>query len=186
MSSASLFSGLWKLGRSSFLHRMGTLGKGCSPWNHHPLHNTLIRSFATKKHKRVIKMSKGFRGRSKNTFKAAIRRLEKSLHYAYVGRKLKRRRWKRFWIQRIQAGVRQYFFSYSEFMHLLKKESTKIHLNRRMLAEIAANEPFAFKSIVDVVQCQTGTMKVPRYEYDDEEYLCSPESDEDKEDGEYQ
>lgn len=143
-------------------------------------HNIIIntvqkRTMATQKHKRIIKMAKGYRGRAKNTFRAAIRRVEKGLQYAYRDRKVKKRNFRKLWIERINAGVRQHGMSYSRFMDAMVKmngglkgsggakgieESAlgkKIILNRKVLAELAANEPFSFKAVVDVVKMQSST-----------------------------
>mmetsp|Transcript_4299 Transcript_4299/g.10252 ORF Transcript_4299/g.10252 Transcript_4299/m.10252 type:complete len:158 (+) Transcript_4299:121-594(+) len=108
------------------------------------------RTFASKKHKNLLKQTKGFRGRSKNCFRVAVRRLQKSWQYAYRDRRRKRREWSKFWIQRIQGGVRQYSWRYSQFMGSYKHSGIK--LDRKILAELAANEPFAFRSVVQVVE----------------------------------
>jgi large subunit ribosomal protein L20 len=103
-------------------------------------------------------MAKGYRGRSKNTFRAAIRRVEKGLQYAYRDRKVRKRNFRKLWIQRINAGVRQHGMSYSRFVNGMLKMSSgndggkKIVLNRKVLADLAANEPFSFKAVVDVVK----------------------------------
>jgi len=110
----------------------------------------ITRNFASKKHKNLLKQTKGFRGRSKNCFRVAIRRLQKSWQYAYRDRRVKRREWSKFWIQRIQAGVRQYSWRYSQFMGSYKHSGIK--LDRKILAELAANEPFTFRSVVEVVE----------------------------------
>lgn len=89
-----------------------------------------------------------------------MRRVEKGWQYAYRDRKNKRRDIKKIWIQRINAGVRQYAFRYSEFMGLMYKRSN-VRLNRKVLADLSANEPFAFKAVVDVVQESTGVYKEP-------------------------
>ena len=113
--------------------------------------NIQTRGMASKKHKRVIRMAKGFRGRAKNTFRAAIRRLEKSFQYAYRDRKTKKRNFRKLWIQRVNAGVRQHGISYSRFIRSATADAN-IVLNRRMLSELASNEPFSFKAVVDVVK----------------------------------
>lgn len=113
-------------------------------------------------------MAKGFRGRAKNTFKAAIRRVEKGLQYAYRDRKVKKRNFRKLWIERVNAGVRQHGMSYSRFINAManmggnasgedgeKKGDRKIILNRKVLADLAANEPFSFKAVVDVVKKST-------------------------------
>jgi len=115
------------------------------------------RGMASKKHKRVIKMAKGYRGRANRTFRAAIRRVEKGLQYAYRDRRVKRRNFRKLWIERVNAGVRQHGLSYSRFVNAMsnaknKSDNKKIILNRKILADLAANEPFSFKSVVDVVK----------------------------------
>ena len=104
-------------------------------------------------HKNLLKYAKGYRGRSKNCFRIAIRRVEKAWQYAYRDRRVKRRDWRKLWIQRIQAGVRQYGWRYSAFIPALAQSN--IGLNRKVLAEMAANEPFAFKSVLDTVKKAT-------------------------------
>lgn len=101
-------------------------------------------------HKNLLKYSKGYRGRSKNCFSVAIRRVEKAWQYGYRDRRTKKREWRKLWIMRIQAGVRQYGYRYSAFIPALNKSN--IELNRKVLADIAANEPFAFKSVMDTVK----------------------------------
>eukprot|EP00465_Bigelowiella_longifila_P012192 CAMPEP_0185263682 /NCGR_PEP_ID=MMETSP1359-20130426/15752_1 /TAXON_ID=552665 /ORGANISM="Bigelowiella longifila, Strain CCMP242" /LENGTH=144 /DNA_ID=CAMNT_0027851377 /DNA_START=63 /DNA_END=497 /DNA_ORIENTATION=- len=94
----------------------------------------------------VYKFAKGFRGRAKNCHRIARNRVEKSLQHAYKGRKLKKRDNREVWIQKINAGARQHGVSYNRFICALKDSS--IGLNRKMLAELAENEPFSFKSLV--------------------------------------
>lgn len=118
---------------------------------------------ASKKHKRIIKMAKGYRGRAKNTFRAAIRRVEKGLQYAYRDRKVKKRNYRKLWIERINAGVRQHGMNYSKFIQGLGLESVEnggqgIMLNRKVMADLAANEPFSFKAVVDVVKSRNASM----------------------------
>ena len=100
------------------------------------------------RHRKVINLSKGFVGRSKNCFRSAIERLEKSMQYAYRDRRTKKRDFRRLWIARINAAVREYGLSYSKFMNALKK--SEVVVNRKMLSELAVNEPEAFKVIVDM------------------------------------
>lgn len=95
-------------------------------------------------------MSKGFRGRSKNCFRIAIRRLEKSWQYAYRDRKVKKREFRKLWIQRLNAGVRQHGISYSKFINLQTKSG--VVLDRKILSNLAMYEPFSFKAVVDVVK----------------------------------
>ncbi|KAL9181421.1 hypothetical protein ACHAXT_010226 [Thalassiosira profunda] len=108
------------------------------------------RGFASKKHKRVIRQSKGFRGRANRCFRIAIRRLEKSWQYAYRDRKNKKREFRKLWIQRLNAGVRQYGMSYSRFINLQGKSG--VALDRKILSGLAMYEPFSFKAVVDVVE----------------------------------
>lgn len=99
-----------------------------------------------------MKYTKGYRGRSKNCFSIAIRRLQKAWQYAYRDRKTKKRIWRTLWIQRIQAGVRQYSIRYSRFIRSL--QYSNVQLNRKVLSELAATEPFTFKAIIDVTRYQ--------------------------------
>lgn len=102
------------------------------------------------RHKKVIKASKGFRGRTKNTFRAAVQRLEKSMQYAYRDRRVKKRNFRALWIQRINAGVREHGLVYSQFINGLKLAG--IDMDRKVLSDIAALEPASFKVIVDQVK----------------------------------
>eukprot|EP00525_Craspedostauros_australis_P009483 CAMPEP_0198134158 /NCGR_PEP_ID=MMETSP1442-20131203/59936_1 /TAXON_ID= /ORGANISM="Craspedostauros australis, Strain CCMP3328" /LENGTH=158 /DNA_ID=CAMNT_0043795299 /DNA_START=640 /DNA_END=1116 /DNA_ORIENTATION=+ len=111
--------------------------------------NVAIRTFASKKHKNLLKHSKGFRGRAKNCYSIAVRAVHKSWQHAYRGRKLKKREYHKLWIQRINAGVKQYSWNYSTFIGSLRKSDLK--LDRKVLADLAATEPFAFKSVVQVI-----------------------------------
>lgn len=99
-------------------------------------------------HKSVLRQTKGFRGKAKNCYTIAIRRLQKSWQYMYVHRRLQKREWRKLWIIRVNAGVSQYGESYSRFFPKLNKSN--ITLNRKVLAELAAQEPFSFKAVVDV------------------------------------
>mmetsp|Transcript_126909 Transcript_126909/g.367329 ORF Transcript_126909/g.367329 Transcript_126909/m.367329 type:complete len:152 (-) Transcript_126909:892-1347(-) len=127
-----------------------------SKWAQHqistPISMFSVRTFASKKHKNLLKHAKGFRGRAKNCYSIAIRRVHKSWQYAYRDRKRKRREWHKLWIQRIQAGVRQYSMRYSDFYGSYRKSG--MHMDRKILAELAATEPFAFRSVVQVVEHQ--------------------------------
>ena len=102
------------------------------------------------KRKRIMKLAKGFFGRKKNVWTVAKNAIEKGLVYAYRDRKQKKREFRGVWIQRINAGVREYGLSYSEFMGKLKKSG--IDLNRKVLADLAMNHPQAFKAIVEKVK----------------------------------
>lgn len=97
--------------------------------------------------KKVLKTAKGFWGRKKNVWTVAKNAVEKGLTYAYRDRKAKKREFRALWIQRINAGAREYGMSYSVFMGKLK--ASNIDLNRKVLADLAMNHPEAFKAIVE-------------------------------------
>lgn len=99
-----------------------------------------------RRHKKILKQTKGFRGRAKSCFRVAIRRLQKAWEYAYVGRKVKKRDFRSLWIQRINAAVRSRGLKYSTFMSGLKK--AKIDLDRKILADLALNHEHEFSVIV--------------------------------------
>ena len=100
--------------------------------------------------KRILKFAKGYWGRRSNVWTVAKNAVEKGWVYAYRDRKAKKRDFRKLWIQRINAGTRQYGMSYSQFMGNLKKAN--IELNRKVLADLAMNHPEAFKAIVDKVK----------------------------------
>ena len=102
------------------------------------------------RHKKVFKAVKGQFGRRKNTFKVANQAVEKAGQYAYRDRKVKKRVFRRLWIQRINAGCRLHGIKYSTFMNGLKK--VNISFNRKVLADLAALEPESFKEIVAKVK----------------------------------
>lgn len=100
--------------------------------------------------KKILKQAKGFYGKRKNVYTVAKNVLEKGLGYKYVGRKLKKREYRRLWIARINAAVRPEGISYSVFMNRLAVKG--INLNRKVLADLAMNEPEAFKGLVAQVK----------------------------------
>ena len=102
------------------------------------------------KHKKVLKAVKGQWGRRKNTIRVAKQAMEKAMQYAYRDRRNKKRDFKSLWIQRINAGVREQGLTYSRFIDGLNK--SKIKLDRKVLADLAYNNPEAFKSLVKKVQ----------------------------------
>ena len=102
------------------------------------------------RHKKVLKQVKGQYGRRKNTIRIAKQALEKSMQYAYRDRRAKKREFRSLWIQRINAGVREEGLTYSKFINGLNK--SKIKLDRKVLADLAYNNPEAFKSLVKKVQ----------------------------------
>mgnify|MGYP001400989832 CR=1 FL=1 len=110
-----------------------------------------INSVASKaRRKKIVKQAKGYFGRRKNVYTVAKNAVEKALSYAYRDRKAKKRKFRELWIQRINAGARQNGVSYSELMGLLKNNN--IDLNRKVLADLAMNQPEVFKSIVEKVK----------------------------------
>ena len=101
---------------------------------------------AKQRKKKVYKQTKGYYGRRKNVWTVAKNALEKGMQYSYRDRRTKKRNFRSLWIQRINAAVRQYDLSYSEFMGLLHKKN--INISRKVLADLAMNEPKAFEEIV--------------------------------------
>lgn len=99
--------------------------------------------------KKMMKNAKGYFGRRKNVWTVAKNAVEKGWQYAYRDRKAKKREFRALWIQRINAGTRAQGLSYSKFMGLLKENN--IEINRKVLADLAMNNPDAFKAIVDKV-----------------------------------
>ncbi len=105
-----------------------------------------------KKHKKIIKLAKGFRGTNRKLFKRAHEAVLHAGQDAYKGRKLKKRNFRRLWITRISAGLKTIDskFNYSRFIHALKEN--KVELNRKMLSELAATDLDAFKEVEKTVQ----------------------------------
>ena len=99
------------------------------------------------RHKKVIKLAKGYRNRRKNTFRAAIQAVERAGQYAYRDRRAKKRDFRALWIQRINAASRECGLNYARFMNGLKKAG--IELDRKVLADVAVHEPDAFAALVD-------------------------------------
>ncbi|HNS41711.1 MAG TPA: 50S ribosomal protein L20 [Taishania sp.] len=100
--------------------------------------------------KNVLKLAKGYFGRRKNVWTVAKNAVEKGLSYAYEGRKQKKRNFRSLWIARINAGARMNGMSYSQFMGAVHKSG--IELNRKVLADLAMNNPEAFKAVVNAVK----------------------------------
>jgi large subunit ribosomal protein L20 len=111
-----------------------------------------VKRGVTKKarHKKIIKLAKGYRGRAKNCYRIALQRVEKALQYAYRDRRNRKRDFRGLWIQRINAAVREYGLVYSQFANGLKLAS--IDLDRKILSDIAIKEPATFKTIVEKVK----------------------------------
>ena len=108
-----------------------------------------VKRGVTKKarHKKILKMAKGYRGRAKNCFRVAIEKVEKAMQYAYRDRKVRKRDMRGLWIQRINAAVRQQNLIYSQFINGLKL--AQIDLDRKVLADLAVHQPETFASIVE-------------------------------------
>ena len=102
------------------------------------------------KKKNIIKQAKGYYGRKKNVYKLARIAVERSYNFAYRDRKVRKRDFRRLWVQRINAATRLYGMSYSQFMGKLKDNN--VELDRKALADLAMNHPQAFKAVVDQVQ----------------------------------
>lgn len=105
---------------------------------------------AKKKHKKILKLSKGFYGQKSKVFRAANPAVMRSLASAYVGRKRKKRDYRSLWIARINAAARQNGISYSQFMNGLKKSG--IDINRKMLSEMAIHDAEAFTALVNTAK----------------------------------
>ena len=103
-----------------------------------------------KRHKKILKLAKGFLGARSRIFKVANIAVMKKLKYQYRDRRVLKRNMRSLWIVRINAAVRELGLSYSKFMNMLKKAD--IQVNRKMLAELAVNEPEAFKVLVEEAQ----------------------------------
>ena len=103
-----------------------------------------------RRHKKILKLAKGYYQRRHSTYKNAEESVRRALQYAYRDRKVRKREFRRLWITRINAAVREYGLSYSKFMHLLKEKG--VDLNRKMLSELAIREPESFKKIVESVK----------------------------------
>lgn len=109
------------------------------------------------RHKKILKLAKGYRGRAKSCFRVAIEKVEKALQYAYRDRRNKKRDFRALWIQRINAAVRSYGLIYSQFIHGLLKAN--ISLDRKVLADMAVNSPENFASVVTKVKEVLATKK---------------------------
>jgi large subunit ribosomal protein L20 len=102
------------------------------------------------RHKKVLGLAKGYRGRAKSSFRIAIEKVEKGLRYAYRDRRAKKRDFRGLWIQRINAGAREHGLTYSQFIAGVK--AAGLELDRKVLADLAAREPEAFRAIVDTAK----------------------------------
>ncbi len=108
-----------------------------------------VKRGVTKKarHKKILKLAKGYRGRAKSCFRVAIQKVEKALRYAYRDRKARKRDFRALWVQRINAAVRERGMVYSKFINGLKL--AKIDLDRKVLSDLAIREPETFSKIVE-------------------------------------
>jgi large subunit ribosomal protein L20 len=104
------------------------------------------------RHKKILALAKGFRGRRKNVFRIAKQAVMKAGQYAYRDRRTRKRVFRQLWIARINAASRELGVTYSKFMAGLKKAN--IDIDRKVLADLAVNDPAAFGSIVDKVKAQ--------------------------------
>ncbi len=104
------------------------------------------------RHKKILALAKGFRGRRKNVFRIAKQAVMKAGQYAYRDRRTRKRVFRQLWIARINAASRELGVTYSKFMAGLKK--AQIDIDRKVLADLAVNDPAAFGSIVDKVKAQ--------------------------------
>lgn len=99
-----------------------------------------------RRRKKILKQAKGYFGRRKNVYTVAKNAVEKGMQYSYRDRRRKKREFRKLWIQRINAAARAHGMSYSVFIHKLNE--SKIEMNRKVLADLAMNEPAAFEAIV--------------------------------------
>ena len=105
---------------------------------------------AKARHRKVLKRAKGYYGRRKNVFRVAVQAVERGMQYAYRDRRKRKSDFRGLWIQRINAGVRMHGMTYSQFINGLKKST--IEIDRKILAELAVNQPEAFKALVEKAQ----------------------------------
>jgi large subunit ribosomal protein L20 len=111
------------------------------------------------KHKKVLKLAKGFRGRRKNTIRIAKQAVDRSMQYAYRDRKRRKRTFRALWIQRLNAAVRPFGLTYSRFIAGLAK--AEVMVDRKVLSDLAISEPAAFEAIVGKVKDALGAQAAP-------------------------
>jgi large subunit ribosomal protein L20 len=116
-----------------------------------------VRTMASKKHKKIIKQAKGFRGRANRVYSVAFHRVLKAKQYAYRDRKVKKRDMRSLWIMRINAATRIYGLPYSTFIYYLN--TSHISLNRKVLSELAITEPLSFRAVVEVLKDTSGLIQ---------------------------
>ena len=105
---------------------------------------------AVKKRRKIFKISKGYRGAKSKQYRAASEQVRRSLRYAYVGRRLRKRDFRKLWITRINAAARQNGMNYSTFINGLNKAN--VDINRKILADLAVNNPEAFSQLVETAK----------------------------------
>ena len=105
---------------------------------------------ALKKRRKIMKLAKGYWGAKSKQYRAATEQVARSLRYAYIGRKLRKRDFRSLWITRINAAARINGMSYSTFINGLKKHNVEV--NRKMLADLAVNDPAAFTKLVEIAK----------------------------------
>src|SRR3954468_7663054 len=106
------------------------------------------------RHKKIVDMAKGYVGRAGTNYRIAIEKVEKGLQYAYRDRRAKKRNFRGLWIQRINAGVREHGLTYSQFINGIKKAG--IEMDRKVLADLAFQDPAAFDALVKQAQAALG------------------------------
>lgn len=104
------------------------------------------------RHRKVLREAKGYRGRRKNCFRVAVQAVDKARQYAYRDRKVRKREFRRLWITRINAAARAHGMTYARFMHGLTEAG--IHLDRKVLADIAVHDASAFKRLVEAARAR--------------------------------
>ena len=107
------------------------------------------------RHKKVLELAKGYRGRGSTAYRVAIEKIEKGLQYAYRDRRNRKRDFRALWIQRINAGAREHGLTYSQLMHGIKLAG--LELDRKVLSDIAIREPEAFAAIVSTARSGLGS-----------------------------
>jgi large subunit ribosomal protein L20 len=110
------------------------------------------------RHKKVLRLAKGYRSRAKSCFRIAVERVEKGLQYAYKHRRVKKRDFRSLWIQRINAAARENGMVYSQFINGLKLSG--LQFDRKVLAELAVSEPESFKEIAKAASSALAKSKV--------------------------
>jgi large subunit ribosomal protein L20 len=102
------------------------------------------------RHKKILDLAKGYRGRGSKVYRIAIEKVEKALRYAYRDRRNRKRDFRGLWIQRINAGAREHGLTYSQFMHGLKLAG--LELDRKVLSDLAIREPEAFATVIETAK----------------------------------